>query len=394
MNLFICPYHDWRKIINEGFRTRDAHLIEHFSLNSEIQKVVVINRPTTKLELYSKGGQNISGQVIYSDGNFSLYKINEKLFVIDFILNDSIRQVFKRNRWFFDTFAKKGIAEFVLKCKDALGIKDFYCISHNIYAYSLFEKISDKKYIFDAYDNLLLFPALKKYKSSFLKAYNGYFSSKKSIIVTNSISNNNYFTNHFSTQYIHLLTNGVDQDRFSSDDYEIPEKIKNIPSPIIGFGGKISHLIDVDLFEYVIKDNPKYSFVVMGQVLDKNIFKKFKKMPNVYYLGDIKYDEYPEYVKSIDIAIIPYVTGKNETGANTIKVYEFIAADKEILGTNGCGLESLTEFVTIADNKKDFSIKLRGLVGASKLKKRKELPLKYTWKYISNGFINILKQQK
>ena len=54
MNLFIIPFHDWRKINNEGFRTRDAHLIEHFQKKNNVKRLIIINRPTTKAELLFK----------------------------------------------------------------------------------------------------------------------------------------------------------------------------------------------------------------------------------------------------------------------------------------------------------------------------------------------------
>ena len=30
MDIIVFPFHDYKKWLNEGFRTRDAHLFEHF----------------------------------------------------------------------------------------------------------------------------------------------------------------------------------------------------------------------------------------------------------------------------------------------------------------------------------------------------------------------------
>ena len=56
MNLSIFPYHDWRKILVEGNRTRDAHFIENFRASDRIQKLIIINRPITLSELVIKKG--------------------------------------------------------------------------------------------------------------------------------------------------------------------------------------------------------------------------------------------------------------------------------------------------------------------------------------------------
>lgn len=51
VNVVIVPFHDYKKWNEEGFRTRDAHVCEHFSENSEIEKILVINRPTSLAEV-------------------------------------------------------------------------------------------------------------------------------------------------------------------------------------------------------------------------------------------------------------------------------------------------------------------------------------------------------
>ena len=37
----LIPFHDWRKIMLEGFRTRDAHFIEEFSKEKDRIKIII-----------------------------------------------------------------------------------------------------------------------------------------------------------------------------------------------------------------------------------------------------------------------------------------------------------------------------------------------------------------
>ena len=53
MNILIAPFHDWRKILLEGYRTRDAKLIEELSKNKK-NIILLVNRPTTLLEILLK----------------------------------------------------------------------------------------------------------------------------------------------------------------------------------------------------------------------------------------------------------------------------------------------------------------------------------------------------
>ena len=138
--------------------------------------------------------------------------------------------------------------------------------------------------------------------------------------------------------------------------------MKNIPKPIVGFGGKITQLIDVDLLNETMILSPSMSFVFVGQKLDKQVFNRIKKLDNFYYLGDKHYDEYPNYVKNFDICIAPYVVEEDsKSGANSIKVYEYLSTNKKVVGTNSNGLEDLTNHLYIANNAKHFAICLKDL---------------------------------
>ena len=74
----------------------------------------------------------------------------------------------------------------------------------------------------------------------------------------------------------------------------------------------------------VVENTENCSFVLIGQILDRDTFNKLNKKIN--YLGDKHYNDYPMYVKSFDVCFIPYVVGEKEHGGDSIKVYEFLAA--------------------------------------------------------------------
>ena len=64
MNLIIIPFHDWRKSQNEGFRTRDVHFIKALSENKSVENILVVNRPSTWLELlYKRSDKNVKGEL-------------------------------------------------------------------------------------------------------------------------------------------------------------------------------------------------------------------------------------------------------------------------------------------------------------------------------------------
>jgi hypothetical protein len=65
MDLIIIPFHDWRKSEKEGFRTRDVHFIKALTKEKSINKILVINRPITRLELlYKRHKRALDGKQI------------------------------------------------------------------------------------------------------------------------------------------------------------------------------------------------------------------------------------------------------------------------------------------------------------------------------------------
>lgn len=361
MNILITPFHDWRKIILEGFRTRDAHFIEELKKHQEIKKVI-INRPTTFLEIFLKRKPNlIRGQVILSQSGFKLYKLEENLYLIDYVSKNFIAQALNGYKWFINQYGSTKYISFISKCLAFLNIEKDYCLlNQNIFAYKLTEQLKPKVSIFDAWDNFLKFNVYKHLLDDIEIGYRTY-ANTTDFWITNSNDNIVDFENAYQPKNMFLIKNGVDVNRFVNDrTIKQPEDMKSIPHPIVGFGGKISQLLDVDLINNVVKMSPEISFVFVGQILDKEVYKRIVKQDNFYYLGDKHYDEYPDYVKNFDICTVPYVVeDKKKSGANSIKVYEYLATNKKVIGTNSNGLEDLSDYLYITNTADEFAEEIK-----------------------------------
>ena len=387
----IIPFHDWRKIQLEGFRTRDAHFIEEFAKQKDRVKVI-INRPTTLAEVLVKRKLGlIKGKKILGEGSFSLYEIDTNLYLIDYFSMDIFGQLSKGYSWFFRKYASQSYQLFIEKVFDFLQIKDNVCLlNQNIFAAGLVRKISVKLRVFDAWDNFNKFHVYHKVKDEIKRGYQD-LSTSSDFWLTNSTDNMEDFSKEFCPKKIVLVSNGVDLNRFvdKQDNSLMPDDLKIIKRPIVGFGGKISQLIDVNLLNETMEGSPFVSFVFVGQILDKEVFGKIKKLPNYHYLGDKHYDQYPNYVKNFDICIVPYVVEKRKkSGANTIKVYEYLATQKKIIGTPSNGIEYLSEYVYIVNDSKEFIKEL----GDTKNLRPKIVLENYSWKRKIDDFLKLIEK--
>ena len=137
----------------------------------------------------------------------------------------------------------------------------------------------------------------------------------------------------------YYFPNATDFELFNSvfkGDVSLAEEMKAIPKPIIGFTGNIlHHCIDFDLLSGIISSNPDWSFVFVGQVDggDKKEYDRLASFANTFFLGWQEYHILPRYLKSFDVAIMPYQINKTMQSVNPNKLYQFMAAGIPVVST-------------------------------------------------------------
>ncbi len=374
MDVIVIPFHDWRKSEKEGFRTRDVHFIKALANKALSNRILVINRPITKLELgYKRFKKQLKGEILLKEGRFTLTEVDHNILVADFHSRDVIGQASNRFKWFIDAYNTESYKRFIEDCCRHLKFKDPGLLTQNIFAYKLAASLTNSKKVFDAWDNFLKFPGYSHIKEDLQKGY-AVMANEIDDWTTNSNENIAFYKDNFNVKHIQLLKNGV-KTTFAEGDLIVPSDLKGIKKPWIGFGGKISYLMDCDLINYITADNPKSSFVFVGQILDKKVYRKIVKRENVFFLGDKKYDVYANYVKSFDICIVPYNIKSKQHGGDSMKAYEYLLAKKKVVGTNGNGLEDLKDYIYVEDSKESFSNQLK-----TSINEKLELPLEqHSW---------------
>ena len=170
--------------------------------------------------------------------------------------------------------------------------------------------------------------------------------------------------------------------------------IKNINKPIVGYIGKLARRFDVALISFLAKELPYMNFVILGQILNKDWIKPLYGYKNIYILGDRHYSLMSQYLKNFDICIIPHNIRSQDSGENSIKLYEYLAAGKPVVTTNFGGVEIFKDNIKIAFTKEDF---LEGIIDYNvKLTKDRDyfnklknlITSELTWGYKANFMIN------
>lgn len=124
----------------------------------------------------------------------------------------------------------------------------------------------------------------------------------------------------------HYIAHGVDTTHFSRalNDQALPEAVRNIPSPILGFFGLITEWVDLELLQSVAQARRDWSLVLLGHTrVDVSLLKD---EPNIHLLGGQPYSELPAFCRAFDVGLIPFRMNRLIHAVNPIKLREYLAA--------------------------------------------------------------------
>jgi len=190
----------------------------------------------------------------------------------------------------------------------------------------------------------------------------------------------------------YFTPNVGDFDRFfdvKNKGFEIPEDLKNISHPIVGFTGAVDeYKFDKKLLRKIAEDYPSYSFVIIGPLAlkDKESTKKalgFEDLKNVFFLGSKDFTEIPKYVAFFDVMIIPYqLNDYTVGGCFPVKFFEPLAAGIPLVVTDLPSYYPFSDVCYISKNENEFSNNIRKALeedSPGKAKQRQEIAGKNTW---------------
>lgn len=192
------------------------------------------------------------------------------------------------------------------------------------------------------------------------------------------------------------LPHAVDSAHFENPNEFIPDSMKEIRRPIIGYYGTITDSNDWDLIDYLSEQRPNYSFVFIGKKLISN--RKLESRENIHFLGYVPYKLIPKYGKCFDVAIMFWVLRDWIQHSNPLKLLEYMALGKPIVSIDIPEVKNnFGDVVFIAKDKYSFLefIDKALKVDSKELhKKYKHILKEYSWHNITNQINNDIKEIK
>ncbi|MDP8230811.1 MAG: ElyC/SanA/YdcF family protein [Candidatus Gorgyraea atricola] len=138
---------------------------------------------------------------------------------------------------------------------------------------------------------------------------------------------------------------------------EIPEELKNIKQPIVGYVGGVHKWVDQGLINELAKKHTDYSFVFVGPIQTK--VSELLKLKNVHFLGKKEHERLPLFIKYFNVCIIPYLITDYTRNVYPTKLNEYLALGKAVISTPLPEIELFNkeyeDIVCIAEDANAFS---------------------------------------
>lgn len=258
----------------------------------------------------------------------------------------------------------------------------------------IMDSVSADAVIYDCMDELSLFKGAPEN----LRKQDQKLLNTADLVLTGGVSLFESKSKH--SDNIYCFPSSVDYEHFSSaqNSIPIPPDIKSITKPIIGYIGVIDERIDMDLLKKSAELLPEYDFVMIGP-LAKITENDLAKAENIHYLGMKDYDDLPNYLKSFDIAMMPFALNDSTRFISPTKTLEYMAAGKPIVST---AIKDVTRFysdcISIVNSAGDFKNAVETIRDSCSTKQEKrekrfeEILQKTSWDHTASEMIKLIKE--
>lgn len=177
---------------------------------------------------------------------------------------------------------------------------------------------------------------------------------------------------------------GCDLSLFNSEEgFAIPEDIRMINNPIIGYVGALqSSRLDLGIIEHIASKRPDWSIVLVGPEDDEFKASKLHDLPNVHFLGSKDSSMLPAYINIFNVCINPQLVNPITIGNYPRKIDEYLAMGKPVVATHTRAMEIFSDHTYLGKDKEAYVALIQKALDeddAALQQKRKHFAASHTW---------------
>lgn len=370
-DLIALPMHGEVKLRNEGYRTRDGHVLEWIERLRPNLNVIVRSRPEPfpRMSLARRNGRANPAWTWQTPQPLTAPPLRS------------------RRRWWVESLR--------FEPNDPIRTRSVLIWNPIAGAHLLDGVIDADRVVVDLLDDWSVHIAFEPVRSEVEAAYAKIFDR------ADAITANSEGTVALAARFGHeaeLITNGCDPERFQA-----PGDRRSGSKPIVGYVGKLSERLDVELVESTAHALPEVRFEIHGPYAvagrdTVNRIRKLGRLPNVQLGGNVPYEKLPARIASWDIGWVPHRVGSGEVGGDVMKVYEYRAAGLPTVITPIIGSDRRLPGVTVAADKDAMTTEVNRILGPAGSPRPARLPIdlpeKTTWRHKTERILELLGLQR
>lgn len=352
-----------------------------FSRNN---RVLYINSPLDRITVIRhKEDKNVKKRLTLLKGknnNIELVAPNLWVYYPDVII-ESINWI--KIEFLFDFFNKRNnliLSNSIEKAILQLNFKSFILFNDGdiFRSFYLIHHIKPQLSIYYSRDNLLA----TEYWKYHGKRLEPKLMAKNDFCVANSTYLTNLCKQYNPNSY--YVGQGCEVDLYlKADQLPVPDDIKGIEKPIIGYvGALISSRLNIEIINYIAEENPSWNIVLVGP--EDADFREsiLHNKNNVHFLGSKNPEILPAYIDSFTVCINPQLMNELTIGNYPRKIDEYLAAGKPVVATETEGMLVFKEYCYLAKNRIDYVELIKRAIKENSIelaKRRKEFASSHTW---------------
>lgn len=191
---------------------------------------------------------------------------------------------------------------------------------------------------------------------------------------------------HFNP-HTRFVPNGVNYRAFATPQAE-PVDLARIPHPRIGYVGIIKTQLDFQLLFELASCHVDWSFVFVGPKgklgADAQRVNRLSELQNVHFLGHKPIEVACAYPQHMDVCLLPYKADDYTKYIYPLKLNEYLAGGKPIVGTSIRSLLDFANVVKLASTQEEWSRALAesltlDAMSTDQIEKRRSIARQVDW---------------
>ena len=217
--------------------------------------------------------------------------------------------------------------------------------------------------------------------------------AKADVVVANSLYLAGYGKKF--NQHSYDIGQGCELEGFIQKEYAVPEDMKPIGHPVIGYcGALLQSRLDIELIADIAKQKKEWNIVLIGPEDEAFKTSSLHNMSNVIFLGSKPMETLPAYIHCFDVCINPQSVNQMTIGNYPRKIDEYLAAGKPVVATDTEAMQLFKDHCVLAKNATEYIAAIEKFIeageDAERSEKRKNFALSHTWEASVNSLYDAI----